>query len=287
MNHVSRAKTTVPALPREFVPRPTLVTALDSGEDRALTLVCAPPGYGKTLLLAEWARSGDVPCAWVALDEDDDAPPRLWASVLAALTACPAVPPESGLHRLVVPRTTVDADFLADLLVALAAVPGRLRLVLDDAHHLRSPGTLHGLHLVLRHRPENVRVVLASRLDPALPVARLRLEEQLCELRTGQLAFSPDETTALAARCGVRLSRGQVDALWSRTDGWVAGIRLACHRLRDHPEPDVFLAAFSGDERPVADYLAGEVIAQIDDGHRDLLRRISIADPVPAALAVE
>lgn len=287
MSRVARSKTTVPDLPPEFVRRPDLVTALDQGADRTLTLVCAPPGYGKTLLLADWARSRDVPCAWVALDEDDDAPPRFWASVLAALVTCPAVPAESRLHRLVVPRTTVGADLLADLLWALAAVPTPLRLVLDDAHHLRSPEVLHGLHLVLRHCPGNVQVVLGSRFDPALPVARLRLEEQLWELRTGQLAFSPAETADLARRCGLQLTGAQADALRSRTGGWVAGIRLAALRLRGHPEPDAFLAAFSGDDRPVADYLAGEVLATIPEEHRDLLRRTSVADPVPAALAVE
>src|SRR3569833_228813 len=106
---VARSKTAVPDLPPEFLPRPALVSALDRGEDSALTLVCAPPGYGKTLLLAEWVRSADVSCAWVALDEDDDDPRRLWTSVLAALAACPAVPPSCRLRRLV-PHTTVGVD---------------------------------------------------------------------------------------------------------------------------------------------------------------------------------
>jgi LuxR family transcriptional regulator, maltose regulon positive regulatory protein len=287
MGHVSRSKTAVPSLPSEFVPRPALLTALDDGEDRALTLVCAPPGYGKTLLLADWARRQDVVCAWVSLDEDDDDPRRLWPSVLAALAACPAVPASSRLRRLVVPRTTVGVDFLTDLLEALAAVPARLRLVLDDAHHLRSMETLHGLRLLLRHRPANTRLVLASRFDPALPVAKLRMEARLCELRTEQLTFSADETATLAGLCGAQLTGAQTAVLRARTDGWAAGIRLAALRLRDHPEPDRFLAAFSGDERPVADYLAGEVIAHISDEDRDLLRRTSIADPVPIHLAVE
>jgi LuxR family maltose regulon positive regulatory protein len=287
VSHILRSKTTVPGLPPEFVPRPALVMALDGGEDRALTLVCAPPGYGKTLLLAQWARRSDVACAWVALDEEDDDPRRLWEAVLAALAACPAVPPSSRLHGLVVPRTTVGADFLTDLVEALAVVPSRIRLVLDDAHHLHSPETLHGLLLLLRHRPAGTRLVLASRSNPALPVARLRLEERLCELRTEQLCFSADETSALADLCGVRLTDAQTTALRARTDGWVAGIRLAALRLRDHPDPDRFLAAFSGDERPVADYLADEVIAHISDEDRDLLRRTSIVDPIPAPLAVE
>jgi LuxR family transcriptional regulator, maltose regulon positive regulatory protein len=287
MGHVSRSKTAVPSLPSEFVRRPALLTALDDGEDRALTLVCAPPGYGKTLLLADWARGQDVACAWVALDEEDDDPRRLWASVLAALSACPAVPASSRLRSLVVPRTTVAVDFLTDLLEALAAVPARVRLVLDDAHHLRSMETLHGLQLLLRHRPATMQLVLASRFDPALPVAKLRLEEQLCELRTAQLRFSADETTSLTGLCGLGLTGRQIAVLHARTDGWVAGIRLAALRLREHPDPDRFLAAFSGDDRPVADYLAGEVIARISDEDCDLLRRTSISDPIPTPLAAE
>ena len=287
MGHVSRSKTSVPGLPREFVPRPALVTALDHGEDRALTLVCAPPGYGKTLLLADWARRADVACAWVALDEEDDDPPQLWASVLAALVACSAVPTASRLHRLVVPRTTGGVEFLTDLLDAVAAVPAHVRLVLDDAHHLRSSETLHGLQLLLRHRPDNLRLVLAGRSDPPLPVARLRMEERLCELRTEQLGFSADETATLASRCGLRLTGAQTATLRARTDGWVAGIRLAALRLRGHPDPGRFLADFSGDDQPVADYLAGEVIAHISEADGDLLRRTSITDPIPAALAAE
>ena len=287
MAHVSRSKTTVPGLPPEFVPRPALLTALDQGEHRALTLVCAPPGYGKTLLLADWARRHDGASAWVAVDEEDDDPRRLWSAVLAALVACPGVPSTSPLHDLVVPRTMVGIDFLTDLLDALETVPTPVELVLDDAHHLRSPDTLHGLQLLLNNPRSPVRLVLASRFDPALPVARLRLEERLCEVRTTQLRFSADETATLADLCGLRLTGHQTALLHARTDGWAAGIRLAALSLRAHPEPDVFLAAFSGDERPVADYLAGEVFSHIPDAERELLRRTSICDPLPTQLAVE
>jgi LuxR family maltose regulon positive regulatory protein len=181
----------------------------------------------------------------------------------------------------------VGVDFLTDLLEALAALPVRVALVLDDAHHLRSTETLHGLHALLRHRLSTVRLVLASRFDPALPVARLRLEERLCEVRTAQLAFSPDETARLAELCGLHLTAVQTADLHARTDGWPAGIRLATLPLRDHASPDQFLAEFSGDERPVADYLAGEVFSHISEEEGDVLRRTSISDPIPAGLATE
>jgi LuxR family transcriptional regulator, maltose regulon positive regulatory protein len=287
MTHVSRSTIAVPGLPAEFVSRPALLAALDAGERSALTLVCAPPGYGKTLLLADWLRHHDGAAAWVSLDEEDDDPRRLWRSILAALVACPEVPATSRLNDLVVPRTTVGIDFLTDLLDALETLPVRMDLVLDDAHHLHSPETLHGLRLLLRNRRSRIRLVLASRFDPALPVARLRMEERLCELRTAQLRFSPEETAALAALCGLRLSADQSTLLHDRTDGWVAGIRLAALPLREHPAPAEFLGAFSGDERPVADYLAGEVFSGMSESDGEFLRRASISDPLPTGLAAE
>ena len=186
-----------------------------------------------------------------------------------------------------VPRTTLGADFFTDLIEALAELPAPVCLILDNAHHLHSEEVLHGLGLLLRHRPPTLRLVLSSRFDPALPIARLRLEGRLCEVRTEQLGFSPDETADLAERCGLDLSERQIAVLHQRTAGWVAGIRLAAMPLRGHEDPDAFLAAFSGDDGPVADYLAGEVLAHISDDEADVLRRISIADPVPAALAAE
>ncbi|WP_433298819.1 LuxR C-terminal-related transcriptional regulator [Pseudonocardia sp. CA-142604] len=287
MVHVPRCKTTPPVPPPEFVARPALSDILQRGLERPLTLVCAPPGYGKTLVLADWVRNSEVPSAWLALDEKDDDPRRLWGGVLAALRCCPAVPPSSRLCLLAPSRTTVGLDFLDDLLDGLDTLPVPVQLVLDGTHHLRAPEARHGLQALARATRSGLRLVLAGRVDPALPVARLRLEERLCELRAEQLRFSPDEAAALLARCGLRLTPAQAELLHARTGGWATGLQLAALALRGHPDPDAFLAEFSGDAQPVAEYLVGEVLSQIPEDERELLRRTSICDVLPAELAIE
>ncbi|MDF2978464.1 MAG: ATP-dependent transcriptional regulator, MalT-like, LuxR family, partial [Actinomycetospora sp.] len=261
MGHVSPTRMRPPDVAREHIRRPALEAALDRGADGGLTLVCAPPGAGKTTLLAAWVRATPArPTAWVRLEPEDADPRRLWSAVLAALTALPEVPASSRLRRLLVTRTTVEQDFLAEVVEALAVLPQRVCLVLDEFEHLRDPVSWHGLAMLVRSAPPGLRLVLSGRRDPLLPLPRLRLDERLHEVRTEQLLFTRSEAAALLDRAGLRLTRPQIEALHDRTGGWVAGLRLAMVSLRGHPDPDRFLAEFSGDERPVADYLVDEVL---------------------------
>jgi hypothetical protein len=181
--HFGRTQITPPSIPPGLVARPALLEALDRGDDRALTLVCAPPGYGKSLLLAHWVRErADTPTAWVNLEPDDNDPRRLWGAVLTALRACPGVPADSRLHRLVVSRASVELEFLADLVEALDALPVRIRLVLDDAHSLVSPESLRGLQLVMRSPRPQLRLVLAPGATPACP-------SRGCDWRNNSVSF--------------------------------------------------------------------------------------------------
>jgi LuxR family transcriptional regulator, maltose regulon positive regulatory protein len=287
MVYVAHGKITVPLLPLEFVSRPELRADLDAGAAVAdVALICAPAGYGKTTLLADWAeasRTRDI--AWVSVDRDDNDPRRLWTAVVAAIAACPGVPRSSRVHGPWVWRPDAQPELLAELAEALQVLPQPIRLVLDDVHELVDPVALHGLQIFTRIKPAAVQLVLSSRLDPPLPLPRLRLEGRLRELRAAQMSFTPQQAIFLLEKSGLHLSPRQVELLCRRTGGWVAGLRLAALGMAEAPDPEAFLSHFSGDDRAVADYLVGEVLCGLPQDVQAFLRLISISDPVPVALA--
>jgi LuxR family transcriptional regulator, maltose regulon positive regulatory protein len=283
---VPHAKITVPQLPPEFVVRSGLRASLEASSAADVTLVCAPAGYGKTLLLADWTHtSTSSDTAWVGLDRDDNDPRRLWAAIVASLDACPSVQRSS---RLQIPRVWhVGAlpEFLAELVDAYEAVTRPIKLVLDDLHELVAPEAMHGLEILIRNHPAGIQLVLSSRCDPPLSLPRLRLAGRLRELRAAQLRFSLAETTELLERSSLHLTPTQVELLHRRTGGWAAGLRLAALGVAGSADRNGFLAQFSGDERTVADYLVGEVLAGLPEDVQEFLRVISISEPIPGGLA--
>ena len=283
-----QAKITIPQLPPELVLRAALRADLDAGSSADATLVCAPAGYGKTVLLADWARaSTGSDTAWVCLDRDDNDPKRLWASVVAALAACPSVPPASRLHAPWVWRPSAQPEFLAELADTLQALPRPIRLILDDVHELVDPVALRGLQILVRNRPAGFQLVLSTRLDPPISLPRMRLAGRLWELRADRLRFTPAETATLLERSGLHLTPAQVDTLHQRTDGWAAGLRLATLTITRTTDHDAFLDQFSGSDSSVAAYLVGEILSRLPEDIQEFLRVISISDPVPSGLAAE
>jgi LuxR family maltose regulon positive regulatory protein len=278
---VPRAKIALPQLPSRYVSRPRLLGGLDSA---VTTSLIAPAGAGKTLLLAEWAhRRGDV--AWVALDSDDNDDGRFWSSVLAALGSCDVVPEGSAARWLPVPeRPSDDAAFLADVVAAIADLPSRVRLVLDDIHELTDPAALRGLGVLLADPSARRRLVLAGR-RAALPAIALRHAGELAELRAARLRFSAAETRALLAAADVHLSPDQQRELVDWTDGWAAYLGLAAEALRTADEPALLLADLAAHHRPMTEYLVTEVLSLLPTDARDLLRTISVCAEVPADLA--
>jgi LuxR family maltose regulon positive regulatory protein len=287
MASVPRGKIEVPPLPAGFVRRDGLRAEVEAGVQGAVGLVCAPAGFGKTVLLADWAAASHEDVAWVDLDRDDDEPHRLWAAIGAALARCPSVPATSPLRSPRPWRPDARPEYLAELVDDLARLPRPIRLVLDDLHAIEDPATLWGLGTLIRNRPPTLRLVLASRSEPPLTLPRLRLSGRVHELRADRLRFTQAETGAFLRAAGLPLSADRVELLHRRTGGWVAGLRLASLAVAEAEDVESFLDGFSGDDPSVADYLAGEVLGRLPGDVRGFLRAVSISDPVPAELAAE
>ena len=243
--------------------------------------MCAPAGFGKTALLADWARSGDRPVAWLSLDAADNDPVRFWRHVVAALDrARPGIGERVG--PLLGPPAPPSFEGLVTALInELAAQPGEdeVLLVLDDYHLIDAQPVHASLAFLLEHLPPGLRLVLASRSDPPLPLPRLRAGGQLAELRAADLRFTAEEAAALLREAtGADLPGAAVAALAARTEGWAAGLQLAALSLRGQADPAGFVAAFSGSHRYVLDYLAEEVLDRQPEQVRTFLLETSVLE---------
>jgi LuxR family maltose regulon positive regulatory protein len=261
-----------------FAPRPRLVERLDKGLARGLILVCAPAGSGKTALLADWAHHSQRPVAWLSLDAGDNDPARFWRHATAALDrARPGL--AAQVAPLLGPPAPPSFEALATALInELAARPGEGGvLVLDDYHLIDAQPVHASVAFLLEHRPQELQLLLASRADPPLPLARLRARGQLAELRATDLRFMPEEAGALLrGAVGPELPDDAVTALAARTEGWAAGLQLAALSLRGQPDVAGFVAGFSGSHRYVLDYLAEEVLDRQPEPLRTFLLETSL-----------
>ncbi len=276
----------VPAPQQGLVPRPRLVQALDKSVARGRVVVCAPAGFGKTALLADWARGAGRPVAWLGLDGGDSDPARFWRYVVAALDR--ARPGLAGrLGPLLGPPAPNSFEGLVTALInELAADPSpdEVLLVLDDYHMVDSGPVHESVAFLLENLPPGLRVVVSGRADPPLPLGRLRARGQLAELRAADLRFTAEEAAALLDEAvGPGLPVTVVAALVARTEGWAAGLQLAGLSLRGHADPAGFVAAFSGSHRFVLDYLADEVL----DGQPGQVRAFLLETSVLERLSAE
>ena len=265
------------------VPRPGLSERL--GASARVTVLSAPPGSGKTVLLRSWigepGRAGRV--AWVSVGRGEQDPQRFWLSVLGALRGTSA---GSGLVRELTAAPDLDGWAIVErLLKDLTPLADRLWLVIDDMHELRSADALAQLELLVMRAPPELRFVLATRHDLRLGLHRLRLEGELSEIRTADLRFTRAEARELLTAAGVALPEPALAMLHERAEGWAAGLRLAALSLAGHEDPERFAAEFSGSERTVADYLLAEVLERQPDEVRRLLLRTSVLERVSGPLA--
>ena len=287
----------IPALRPSLVPRPRLIARLDEGlrSHHRLILVSAPAGFGKTTLLSEWIHHSAIVATWLSLDDNDNDPARFLAYLVAALqrqTEQPGIvqpSPASVGRRPAFPQPPPVEDLLAGLINAMSRRPERQVLVLDDYHLISTPEIHSALTFLLDHLPENTHLVLATRADPPLSLARLRARGQLTELRQIDLCFTPDEAAAFLNNVmSLGLSAEDVAAMEVRTEGWIAGLQMAALSLQGHsPHPisrSEFIRAFTGSHRFVLDYLVEEVLDQQPSAIQEFLLKTSILERLTGPL---
>lgn len=275
-----------PIRPR-LVARPRLLALLHADPLPKVTLVDAPPGWGKTTLVTEWIASDAAGCrfAWLALDREDNDPARFWTYVVEALRT---VEPEVGaaaLTSLCVPNANVVEVVLPNLINELDELSDSVALVLDDYHLVGNREIHDGIEFLVEHLPSTLKLVLVTRSDPRLPLPALRVRGELAEVRAEHLRFSEEETAELLNEMlDLDLTADQVAQLQERTEGWAAGLHLAALSLRGRTDAREFIAAFAGDDRHVIDYLGSEVLASLSDEVRTFVLRTSILDRFCASL---
>ena len=282
-----RTKLYIPQVRRGLVPRPRLDDRLDRNSRPRLTLISAPPGFGKTTLLAAWLNAvtaAERPVAWVSLEESERQPESFWTYVVTALDAAAPGVGAAALTLLQAANPPMDA-VLATVLNELGALPAGLDLVLDDYHLADAPAIARDMTFVLEHLPEHVHLVISTRADPALPLAGLRARGELLEVRAADLRFTLDEVAAYFNEViGLELDAADVAALEGRTEGWIAALQLAALSLQGRDDVGGFIAGFAGDDRYVVDYLVEEVLARQPDVVRRFLLQTSILDRLSGPL---
>jgi LuxR family maltose regulon positive regulatory protein len=268
----------LPLLPPRHVSRPRLLDRISDSAPAALTVLSAGAGAGKTVLLSEWTRAQDAPVAWLALTPSDNDPRRFWRLFLQAGRATGQVYPASEWAA----GGTVE---LLDDVFGRPAGPGRPVIVLDDAHFLTDPQILDGLDRIVQRWSHRVRLLIAARSDPLLPLHRYRLADQMRELRATDLAMTTDEVSDLLDQHGIRLGDAELRILTERTEGWPAGLRLAAMRMEAAERPGEFVALLAMDQGSIGEYLTEEVLAVLPRPVQTMLVRTSFLDDVTGPLA--
>lgn len=275
---------------RNVIPRPRLIERLNEGLDRRLTLIAAPAGFGKSTLVSAWVAScaqldPKIRAAWLSLDESDSDPTRFLTYLVSAVqTIAPYIGTEI-LPLLQSSQPPPTESLLAGLLNEITHISERVILILDDYHLIDAKPIDDALTFLVEHLPPHLHLVITTRQDPNLPLARLRARDQLTELRANDLRFSASEAAEfLNHGMGLNLSTEDISALEERTEGWIAGLQLAALSLQEHQDMSGFIRSFAGDHRYIVDYLVEEVLERQPEPVRSFLLQTAILDRLTGPL---
>ena len=270
-----------------LVPRPRLVERLNAGLKKPLTLISAPAGFGKTSLMSEWrmGNGSKTSAAWLSLDEGDNDPSSFWSYLISSMETLQGNSFDTTRGLLQSPQPVPPETIAASIIHELESFPNDHVLVLDDLHVITSSIIQQALAFLLDHLPPKSHLVILTRADPLLPLSRLRVRDQLTELRAADLRFKLDEvTTFLSRTMGLSLTPEQIGSLEARTEGWIAGLQLAALSMQGCGDVDDFVTAFTGSHHYVVDYLVEEVLSLQSEKTRDFLLKTSILERMNAQL---
>jgi LuxR family maltose regulon positive regulatory protein len=285
MVELLRTKLFIPRPRKNLVSRPRLVDQLNAGLDKKLTLIAAPAGFGKTTLLSEWIPKSPRRVTWLFLDEGDNDPAQFWAYFIASLQGLHPDLGASALALIQSPQAPPLKSILTELINDLTDFSDPVASVLDDYHFIDSQPIHEALSFLIDHLPSNAHLIITTREDPPLPLARLRARDHLTEIRALDLRFTPEETDAFLRNVmGLELSKQEVAALEDRTEGWAVGLQLAGLSMQGQADPKAFIADFSGSHRYILDYLTDEVLKKQPEGIRNFLLQTAILDRLSGPL---
>lgn len=282
-NDLLRMKLHPPTLTQVMLARPRLATLLDNALNVRLVLIAAPAGFGKSTLVTSWLVGKTQRLAWLSLDERDNDPMRFWRYVIAALMHADVSIGAEAIEILGATGTIEPA--ITSLANDLSALSGDIFLVLDD-YHIIDNETIHSsLQFLVDNQPPALHLILLTRVDPPLRLARLRAQRQLVEIRAHTLQLTPTETADLLNDImGLSLESKQVEALYQRTEGWITGLQLVGLSLQSQPDRAAFIDQFTGSHRYILDYLTEEVLHALSDDMRSFLLQTSILGRLCAGL---
>ena len=265
--------------------RPRLTALMNEGMTRKLTLISAPPGFGKTTLVSEWIAATERPAAWLSMDEGDNDPTRFLSHLIAALQTIIENIGEELLRTFQTPQPPPSESIITVLINEIATFSKNFTLVLDDYHVIDGKPVDNALSFLLEHLPPQMHIVITTREDPELPLPKLRVRGQLTELRIADLRFTTEEAAGFLNQVmQLDLSIEDVTVLETRTEGWIAGLQLAALSMQGRKDIPGFISSFAGNDKYIADYLVEEVLQCQPEHVRNFLQQTSILDQLSGPL---
>ena len=286
-NTLLATKLYIPAARANWAPRPRLIELLNAGRSAKLTLISAPAGFGKSSLARAWLLALDQPTAWLSLDAGDNDLAHFFGYLIAALQQIEPSIGQTVQGLLGAPDPPPAQTLITALINDIAGAPTPFVLVLDDYHAIREVAIHEAMRSLLDRQPPQMHLVITTREDPPFPLARLRAQGQMIEVRARRLRFTEAETaTFLNERMGLHLSAEEVTTLTARTEGWIAGLQLTALSLRDQTDHASFVRAFTGTDRHIVDYLVDEVLSRQSSELQEFLLQTSILERLSGPCAM-